>query len=59
MLSGYLDEAVDEGELLERATAVAQQLAGLDREAHRQTKARVREELLASLDAAVSRDFQG
>jgi enoyl-CoA hydratase len=57
--AGYLDEAVDEGDLLDRATAVAEQLAGLDMEAHRNTKARVREDLLASLDASVSREFGG
>jgi enoyl-CoA hydratase len=55
--AGYLDEAVDDEGLMTRATEVAQQLAGLDMEAHRNTKARVREYLIASLDESMSREF--
>ncbi len=57
--AGYLDEAVDGDSLLPRAQAVADQLAALDAEAHRNSKARVREPLLAALETAVRRDFSG
>ena len=57
--AGFLDEAVDEADLLPRAGAVAEQLAALDMEAHRNTKARVREPLRAALDSAIERDFAG
>ncbi len=42
---GYLDEAVSEEDLLPRAKSLAQQFSALDMEAHRQTKARIREPL--------------
>ena len=57
--AGYLDEAVGEDELLPRAVAVAEQLAGLDMEAHKNTKARIREDLSARLDASFSKEFGG
>jgi enoyl-CoA hydratase len=55
--AGYLDEAASEEDLLPRAVAMAQQLAGLDMEAHRQTKARIRESLNAALDAAIEKEL--
>ena len=55
--AGYLDEAVNEDEMLPRAIAMAEQLAQLDMNAHRQTKARVREHLNAALDSALQREF--
>jgi enoyl-CoA hydratase len=57
--AGYLDEAVPEDELLPRATALAQQLAGLDLQAHRNTKDRTRQELKLALEEAVEREFAG
>jgi enoyl-CoA hydratase len=55
--AGYLDEAVDEDQLADRAAAVAGQLAGLDMEAHRITKARIREGLLVALDQAIANEL--
>ncbi|MBT4521310.1 MAG: crotonase/enoyl-CoA hydratase family protein [Halieaceae bacterium] len=55
--AGYLDEAVDADALLPRATALATQLSALDMTAHTNTKARVRADLNAALDAAVEREF--
>jgi enoyl-CoA hydratase len=57
--AGYLDEAVPEDELLPRATALAQQLAGLDLEAHRNTKDRTCQELKVALEEAIEREFAG
>lgn len=56
--AGYLDEAVAEDQLMSRATSLAEQLSALDMTAHRQTKARVRDPLTASLDAATAREFE-
>jgi len=56
---GYLDQSVDAEQLLPAAISVAEQLAALDMEAHRQTKARVREDLNAALDRAMEREFPG
>lgn len=55
--AGYLDECVAEDALSARAIALAEQLAGLDMEAHKQSKARVREELNAALERALEKDF--
>ncbi len=55
--AGFLDEAVEGEALLSRAAAVAAQFAQLDGEAHRHTKARVREPLNTALQAAIERDF--
>ena len=55
--AGYLDEAVAEDELLPRAIALAEQLAGLNMDAHKQTKARVREGLNRALDAAIAKEL--
>lgn len=57
--AGFLDEAVDAEALLPRAKAVAEQLATLDKNAHRDTKARLREPLCAALQTAIDRDFPG
>jgi enoyl-CoA hydratase len=55
---GFLDEAVEPEQLLPRAIELAEQLATLDMEAHRQTKARNREPLNKALDAAVKGEFE-
>ncbi len=55
---GYLDEAVEEDELLARATEMAVVLSGLDMTAHKATKARVREVFMARLEEAMRRDFE-
>jgi enoyl-CoA hydratase len=57
--AGYLDEAVNEDELMPRAIALAEQLAQLDMNAHKHTKARVREDLNTALDSALQREFAG
>ncbi len=54
--AGYLDEAVDVDQLMSRSIAMAEQLAGLDMVAHKQTKARVRAPLLRALDEAMVTD---
>lgn len=58
VLAGFLDESVADGELASRATALAEQLAGLDLNAHRETKARSREALLAALEKAFERELE-
>jgi enoyl-CoA hydratase len=55
--AGYLDEAVDSGQLMYRAVAVAEQLSGLDMQAHQNTKSRVRAPLLRALEEAMEKDF--
>ena len=55
--AGYLDEAVSEDELLPRAIALAEQLSGLNMDAHKYTKARVRAGLDARLDAAIEKEL--
>jgi enoyl-CoA hydratase len=55
--AGYLDEAVSEEDLLPRAIALAEQLSELDMKAHRETKARTREELNAALEDAISKEL--
>jgi enoyl-CoA hydratase len=55
--AGYLDETVAPEELLDRATAHAQQLAGLDMPAHRATKERVRAGLYSALEEAIEREL--
>ena len=55
--AGYLDEAVEEADLLNRSIALAEQLAGLNMEAHKQTKARIREPLNAALDVALQKEL--
>ncbi|MEP4147283.1 MAG: crotonase/enoyl-CoA hydratase family protein [Halioglobus sp.] len=55
--AGYLDEAVDSGQLMYRAVAIAEQLSGLNMEAHKNTKSRVRAPLLRALEEAMELDF--
>ena len=44
-------------ELLPRAIAVAGQLAGLNMDAHKQTKARIREDLNMALATAIEKEL--
>jgi enoyl-CoA hydratase len=53
---GLLDEVVDPAVLAERAMEVALLLTGLDVEAQRSTKARVRAEMVGSLTTAIAND---
>jgi enoyl-CoA hydratase len=55
--AGYLDEAVSEEDLVPRAIAMAEQFSTLDMEAHRQTKARIRERLNAALNEAIDKEL--
>jgi len=55
--AGYLDEAVDEEQLLPRAIALAEQFSALNLEAHKNTKARVRADLNAALDLALAQEL--
>ena len=55
--AGFLDEAVDEEQLMPRAEAMAAAAAALDMPSHRNSKLRVREEFFARYDEAIARDF--
>ena len=55
--AGYLDEVASEADLLHRAIAMAEQLSSLNMEAHRQTKARIRESLNTALDVAIEKEW--
>jgi enoyl-CoA hydratase len=57
VVAGYLDEAVNEDELLPRAIARAEQLSALNMVAYKHTKGRVREEMNAALDAAFAKEL--
>ena len=54
--AGYLDEAVEGDALLERAAAVASSYSALNMAAHRNTKARTREGLVANMQRAIAED---
>jgi enoyl-CoA hydratase len=56
--AGYLDEAVDEEQFQARIGEVAAAFATLDMAAHKATKARLREPMLARLEEALRRDFE-
>ena len=56
--AGYLDEAVEGEQLLDRAVELATGLSALNMEAHKPTKARIREPMLERLEEALRRDFQ-
>lgn len=56
--AGFLDEAVDEEQLLPRAIALAEQFATINMEAHRGSKLRTREQLIKGLEGALDREFQ-
>ncbi|MEM1153773.1 MAG: crotonase/enoyl-CoA hydratase family protein [Pseudomonadota bacterium] len=53
---GYLDEVVSEEDLMARAIAKAEEFAELDPQAHKHTKARTRESVIASLQEAIQRE---
>ncbi len=55
--AGYLDEVVSEEDLLTQAIAMAEQLATLNMEAHKNTKARTRESFMAALGEAVTKEL--
>ncbi len=55
--AGFLDETVEEAELLPRAVAVAGQCAALNMDAYRGSKARTREALITALEGAFDREF--
>tara|TARA_R110001592_G_scaffold337300_1_gene623457 strand:+ start:47841 stop:48521 length:681 start_codon:yes stop_codon:yes gene_type:complete len=55
--AGFLDEVVSEEDLMPRAIAMAEQLAALDMEAHKNTKARSRETFMAVLADAVKKEL--
>ncbi|WP_439102792.1 crotonase/enoyl-CoA hydratase family protein [Congregibacter sp.] len=56
--AGYLDEAVEEDQLMHRAVELAESFSALNMAAHKATKARVREPMMASLEEALRRDFE-
>lgn len=55
---GYLDEAVEDAQLLARAIELASGFATLNMPAHKATKARIREPMMARLQEALRRDFE-
>jgi enoyl-CoA hydratase len=57
VVAGFLDEAVEDTELMPRATEMAQALSALDMEAYRGCKGRVREEFFGLYEEALRRDF--
>lgn len=54
--AGYLDEAADSAQLMTRATTIATALSGINMQAHKNTKERVRAPLYAALDIAMEKD---
>jgi enoyl-CoA hydratase len=56
MAAGFLDQVVPVDQLMTTATAMAQQLKGLNMAAHKKTKLKVRKALLDTLDAAIEID---
>ena len=57
--AGFLDEAVEEEQLMPRVETMVAAVAALDMPSHRNCKLRVREEFFARYDEAVTRDFDG
>ena len=55
--AGFLDAVVPAEQLMEAALAGAKMMSQLDAEAHSRTKSRVREPLLAAVDAAINKEF--
>jgi enoyl-CoA hydratase/carnithine racemase len=55
--AGYLDEAVDAGQVMYRSIAKAEQFSALNMQAHKNTKDRVRAPLYRALDEAMAQDF--
>jgi len=56
LAAGFLDKVVPVDQLLVAATAMAQQLKGLNMTAHKQTKLKMRKALLDALDACIEAD---
>jgi len=56
LAAGFLDKVVPVDQLMTTATAMAQQLKGLNMAAHKKTKLKVRKALLDTLDAAIEID---
>jgi len=54
--AGFLDETVAPDQLMERALAVAVQMKQLNRNAHKQTKLKVKADYLALLDRCIEQD---
>ena len=55
--AGFLDRVVPPAEVLSTARDVALELAQLDMKAHAATKARLREDMLVKLRAAIDKEF--
>lgn len=56
LAAGFLDQVVPADQLMTTATAMAQQLKGLNMASHKKTKLKVRKALLDALDAAIEVD---
>lgn len=56
--AGFLDEAVEADQVLATAMLKAEEFLKLDLDAHKNSKARLREPLLASLRAAIDKDVE-
>ncbi|MCG8415686.1 MAG: crotonase/enoyl-CoA hydratase family protein [Pseudomonadales bacterium] len=57
--AGFLDELTSADDLMSIATTRAQDALKLDANAHRESKLRMREELLKTMEEAVARDCEG
>ena len=57
--AGYLDESVGADQTMSRARQVATQLSGLNMDAHKATKDRVREPLNQAMEEAVAKELGG
>jgi len=56
ILAGFLDQVVEEQQLMTTAQKLAKQMLSLDMAAHHATKLKERKEILAALDAAIEVD---
>lgn len=56
--AGYLDEVVEDVQLIDRAIELATSYSALNMPAHKATKARIREPMMARLEEALRRDFE-
>lgn len=57
MDAGFLDSVVPEGELISTALAGAKMLSQLDMSAHHNTKLRVRDQLIKSVEEGIGKEF--
>ena len=57
VLAGFLDEVVPAGELMARSMEIARSLVLVDRNAHRETKKRLRAHALAAIRAAIESEL--